>query len=136
MSALKKIVTAAMPGTHAFPASAGCADAADINGTGASSGSMYRNGQYRATGQYGSGPSSITVSLTLDDDAITSVAVTPHATDPTSRDFQVRFAAAVPRLVLGKNINDVHLDYVAGSSLTPDGFNAALQYIKDEAAPE
>ncbi|GAA3839563.1 hypothetical protein GCM10022403_084800 [Streptomyces coacervatus] len=72
--------------------------------------------------------------VTLDDGAITSVAVTPHATDPTSRDYQERFADAVPRLVVGKAIDDVHLDHIAGSSLTPDGFNAALGRIKDEAA--
>ncbi|MFD8000675.1 FMN-binding protein [Streptomyces mirabilis] len=134
MSALKKkIATATMLGISVSAAVAGCAST-DTDGTGASRSPMYKNGDYSATGQYGSGPSSIAVSLTLDDGAIASVEVTPHATDPTSRDFQERFADAVPRLVVGKDIDDVHLDHVAGSSLTPDGFNAALQRIKGEAA--
>ncbi|MFJ9713933.1 FMN-binding protein [Streptomyces sp. NPDC101234] len=138
MSALnKKIATAAMLGISVSAAVAGCANtdpAPDSSSTATSRRPAYENGDYRATGQYGSGPSSITVSLTLDDGAITAVEVTPHATDPTSRDYQERFADAVPRLVVGKKIDDVHLDHVAGSSLTPDGFNAALQQIKGEAA--
>lgn len=138
MSALKKkIATATMLGLSVSAAVAGCAntdtDATGSSTTGSSRSPLYKNGDYSATGQYGSGPSSITVSLTLDDGAITSVTVTPHATDPTSRDYQERFADAVPRLVVGKDIDDVHLDHIAGSSLTPDGFNAALTRIKDEA---
>jgi uncharacterized protein with FMN-binding domain len=43
----------------------------------------YRDGLYQATGWYGGLPSSITVEVTLVDDVITAVAVTPHATDPT-----------------------------------------------------
>ncbi|MFD5757026.1 FMN-binding protein [Streptomyces sp. NPDC127044] len=117
------------PGSASASNSAGAASSSPL-----SRNPTYENGAYSATGQYGSGPSTITVSLTLDDAVITSVEVTPHATDPTSRDFQERFADTVPRLVVSKDIDDVHLDHVAGSSLTPDGFNAALQKIKDKAA--
>jgi hypothetical protein len=88
---------------------------------------------YSATGQYGSLPSSIGVSVTLVDDVITAVTVTPRATDPTSLDYQTRFAQAVPALVVGRNIDEVNLSKVAGSSGTPDGFNAAIQRIKAEA---
>ncbi|MFE3828499.1 hypothetical protein [Streptomyces sp. NPDC059092] len=148
MTALsKKIAMATMVGISVSAAVAGCsATAADgqeappgrsdgVAGSRSSSsrGPTYENGDYTAAGQYGSGPSTIRVSLTLDDDAITSVAVTPQATDPTSRDFQERFADAVPGLVVGKDIDDVRLDHIAGSSLTPDGFNAALRRIKEEA---
>ena len=45
--------------------------------------SKYADGTYTATGQYGSLPSSIGVSVTLVDDVITAVTVTPHATDRT-----------------------------------------------------
>jgi uncharacterized protein with FMN-binding domain len=95
--------------------------------------SNYADGTYTATGQYGSLPSSIGVSVTLVDDVITAVTVTPHATDPTSLDYQTRFAQAVPALVVGRNIDEVNLSKVAGSSGTPDGFNAAIQQIKAEA---
>jgi FAD:protein FMN transferase len=95
--------------------------------------SKYADGTYNATGQYGSLPSSIGVSVTLVDDVISAVTVTPHATDPTSLDYQTRFAQAVPALVVGRNIDEVNLSKVAGSSGTPDGFNAAIQQIKAKA---
>jgi uncharacterized protein with FMN-binding domain len=94
----------------------------------------YRDGAYSADGEYGSQNSSIGVSVTLDDGVITDVEVTPHATNETSRGYQERFADAVPDLVEGKSIDAVQLDRVAGSSGTPDGFNAAIDQIKDEAA--
>jgi uncharacterized protein with FMN-binding domain len=95
--------------------------------------SRYADGTYNATGQYGSLPSSIGVSVTLVDGVITAVTVTPHATDPTSLDYQTRFAQAIPALVVGRNIDELSLSKVAGSSGTPDGFNAAIQQIKAEA---
>jgi uncharacterized protein with FMN-binding domain len=94
----------------------------------------YRDGTYRATGRYGSLPSSIDVTVELDDGILRDVDVTPHATDPTSRDYQERFADAVPAIVTGRRIDEVELDRVAGSSGTPDGFNDALERIKDQAA--
>ena len=44
-------------------------------------------------------PSSIGVAVTLVEDVIIAVTVTPHATDPTSLDYQTRFAQAIPALV-------------------------------------
>ena len=81
----------------------------------------YADGVYTATGQYGSLPSSITVTATLVDDVITAVEVTPHATDPTSLDLQRRFAEAVPAVVVGNPIDEVDVDRLAGSSGTPTG---------------
>jgi uncharacterized protein with FMN-binding domain len=95
--------------------------------------SRYADGTYTAIGQYGSLPSCIGVSVTLVEGVITAVTVTPHATDPTSLDYQTRFAQAIPALVVGRNIDEVNLSKVAGSSGTPDGFNAAIQRIKAEA---
>jgi hypothetical protein len=128
-------------------AAAGCATT-DVDGTSPSSASStsvavpsspssrrsrYVDGTYNAIGQYGGLPSSIGVSVTLVDDVISAVTVTPQATDPTSLDYQSRFARAVPVLVVGRNIDEVNLSKVAGSSGTPDGFNAAIQQIKAEA---
>jgi uncharacterized protein with FMN-binding domain len=95
--------------------------------------SEYVDGSYAATGWYGSLPSSITVTLSLFDDVITAVEVEPHATEPTSLDFQRRFAAAVPEVVVGRRIADVKLDRIAGSSGTPQGFNDALRQIREQA---
>ncbi|MGZ0198933.1 hypothetical protein ACNFR7_01705 [Streptomyces sp. RM1] len=94
---------------------------------------QYADGRYEATGEYGSQDSSIGVTLTLADDVITDVAVDPHATDPTSLDLQERFADAIGDRVVGRDIDDVHIDRLAGSSHTPDGFNDALEKIKNEA---
>ena len=95
--------------------------------------SEYIDGSYAARGWYGSLPSSITVTLSLFDDVVTAVKVEPHATDPTSLDFQRRFAAAVPEVVVGRRIADVKLDRIAGSSGTPQGFNDALRQIREQA---
>jgi hypothetical protein len=62
-----------------------------------------------------------------------AVSVTPHATDPRSLEFQRRFAAAVPVVVVGKRIDEVKLDRIAGSSGPPPGFNAALERIEEQA---
>jgi uncharacterized protein with FMN-binding domain len=95
--------------------------------------SSYANGVYTAIGRYGSLPSSITVTATLSDNVITAVKVTPHATDPTSRDYQERFANAVPAAVVGKPIDEVRVGRLAGASGTPNGFNAAIQRIKEQS---
>jgi uncharacterized protein with FMN-binding domain len=94
----------------------------------------YADGTYTATGVYGNLPSSIGVTVTLHKGLITAVRVTPHATNPTSRDLQDRFAEAIPALVVGKPIDDVRVSRVAGSSGTPIGFNDAIEKIKAQAA--
>lgn len=94
----------------------------------------YTDGTFQADGIYGGGPSSIGVSVTLAADVITAVEVTTHATNPTSLDYQQRFAAAAPDAVVGRPIDEVELNRIAGSSSTPDGFNDALDKIKEQAA--
>jgi uncharacterized protein with FMN-binding domain len=74
------------------------------------------------------------VAVTLDEGMITDVTVTPKATDPTARDLQERFAEAIPEAVVGRDIDDVQIDRLAGSSETPDGFNAAIEQIKTQAS--
>lgn len=95
----------------------------------------YTNGAYTAEGLYGGGKKSIIVTLELNNDAIKNVEVTPN-TPGIRRSFtlQKKFAAAVPEVVNGKPIDEVHLDKLAGSSLTTKGFNDALEKIKSEAA--
>lgn|GEM_PF-1916569 len=94
----------------------------------------YADGTYTATGQYGDGPSFITVKATLSNGIITAVVVTPHATVPRSLELQRRFAAAVPKVVVGRPIDQVNVGKLAGSSNTPKGFNAAIRQIRDQAA--
>jgi len=95
----------------------------------------YANGEYEAEGLYGGGKKSITVKMQLDNDKIKQVHVTPNTTTiKISFGLQKKFAAAVADVVVGRPIDEVHLDKLAGSSLTTKGFNDALGKIKTEAA--
>ena len=73
------------------------------------------------------------MTVTLVQDVISDVTVTPHATNATSLELQRRFAAAIPAVVVGKRIDEVNVGRLAGSSGTPDGFNAAIERIKEQA---
>jgi uncharacterized protein with FMN-binding domain len=103
-------------------------------GTPSRTGSTYADGEYSATGEYSGGSGSIDVAVTLDEGMITDVTVTPKGTDPTARDLQERFAEPIPEAVVGRDIDDVQIDRLAGSSETPDGFNAAIEQIKTQAS--
>lgn len=151
MSALIKKFTTALLGVSVTAALANCAstEADEANSPTRSTGSpsaarspdaslpgrsSYEDGEYTVDGGYGTRGSSIGVSLTLEDDEITAVEVSPRATDRTSLALQRRFADAVPELVIGRNIDDVELDRVAGNSHTPEGFNNALEAAKAAAS--
>ena len=94
----------------------------------------FADGVYTATGEYGGQPSHITVKATLRDGVITAVTVTPHAYVPRSLELQRAFAAAVPKAVVGKHIDQVRVGKLAGSSSTPKGFNDAIRQIRAQAA--
>lgn len=96
--------------------------------------SRYADGVYTVKGQYGDRPSFIVVTVTLKNGVITAVQVTPQATVPESLERQRSFAAAVPKMVVGKPIDQVRVGKLAGSSGTPRGFNDAIQKIKQQAA--
>ncbi|MCX5095876.1 hypothetical protein OOK36_45150 [Streptomyces sp. NBC_00365] len=145
MSALRRKIATALVGISATATIAAC-DTTETAGAPSSPASRtgtagspshrgpYEDGEYTVDGEYGTRGSSIGVTVTLESDEITAVDVTPHATDETSLALQRRFADAVPRLVVGKEIDDVSLDRVAGNSHTPAGFNDALEKIKAEAS--
>jgi uncharacterized protein with FMN-binding domain len=101
----------------------------------ASTASTYTDGTYSATGSYGSpgGQEQLSVTLTLVNDIITAVSVTPLAYDRRSQNYQNIFISGYKQYVIGKNIADVNLTRVSGSSLTPIGFNNALAQIKAQA---
>jgi hypothetical protein len=96
---------------------------------------LYKNGTYSATGSYMSpgGLDQLGVSLTLKDDVITDATVTDGANDGTSRRYQSIFIANYKQYVIGKKIENVKLGRVSGSSLTGQGFNAALLKIEAQA---
>ena len=98
-------------------------------------GQLYKDGTYSAIGNYTapSGPEEIGVSLTLSNNTITDATVEAKATIEASKNFQRRFVNNYKQFVIGKNINDVKLDKVAGASLTSKGFEVALANIMDQA---
>jgi uncharacterized protein with FMN-binding domain len=100
-----------------------------------SSSSEYTDGTYDATGSYQSpdGTESIEVELTIVDGVVTDVAVTGNGDNPNSKRYQGEFIDAIDDEVVGKKLDDLDVDRVAGSSLTSGGFNEALDQIKAEA---
>ena len=95
----------------------------------------YRDGDYTADGTYSapSGTETISVDLTLENDIVMFVSVTPHATEGNQKKFQTQFAGGIAEEILGKDIDELSVSRVAGSSLTSSGFNDALEAIKAEA---
>lgn len=101
----------------------------------AGSTSPYKDGTYSADGSYVSpnGNEKVGVELTLADGVVTDVNITQHPSNPNTRKFQGEFAGGIAAQVVGKNIDELNVSKVAGSSLTSGGFNDAVQKIKSEA---
>lgn len=101
----------------------------------AASGS-YTDGDYAASGTYQSpgGEESIEVELTLEGGVVTAVTVTGDASSGNAERYQSQFADGISAEVVGQSIDELDVDTVAGSSLTSDGFDAAVDEIKADAA--
>lgn len=99
------------------------------------SSSTLNDGTYKATGSYTSpgGNEEITVSVTIKDGVVTDTSATSGANDPTAKQYQGEFIAGYKDQVVGKKVNTIKLSRVAGSSLTSQGFNSALQQIQQQA---
>lgn len=94
------------------------------------------DGTYDAEGSYSTpgGQESIAVELTVADGVVTDVTVTPEATGGNAARFQGEFASGIADEVVGQELAGLSVDKVSGSSLTGDGFNAALDQIRADAA--
>ncbi len=97
---------------------------------------VYTDGTYTETGTYQapSGTETIKVTITLKNDTIETVQVVGEATDPQAKLHQGEFINGISGIVVGKNIDEIQVDKVGGSSLTSGGFTAAVDAIKAEAA--
>lgn len=99
--------------------------------------SAYQDGTYTAAGTYASpaGPESITVTLKVKDGAVSSVSIVNEATNEASIMYQENFAKGISAKVVGKSLDEIGgYSAINGSSLTPNGFDAALEAIKDQAS--
>lgn len=114
------------------------ADASARTGAGGSSTASgdLADGTYDAEGSYSTpgGQESIQVELTVADGVVTDVTVTPEATGGNAARFQEEFASGIADVVVGQELAGLSVDKVSGSSLTGDGFNAALDEIRADAA--
>jgi uncharacterized protein with FMN-binding domain len=138
-------VGAALVGVAGMMTLAGCAGTsadADQNAGGStgssdsgSSAAAYTDGTYTADGSYKTPETteSVTVTVTLADDKITDVEVTGEPKAPQTEQYQGRFIGGISSEVVGKDIDEVKVSRVAGSSLTSGGFNEAIEKIKAEA---
>ncbi len=95
---------------------------------------MYEDGTYTAEGPYTSpaGSENITVTLTIANDVVTAASVVPHGVEKSAL-YQAKFVSGYRAMVVGTNLAELNLSHVSGSSLTPIGFNAAVESIKAQA---
>ncbi|AWB94227.1 hypothetical protein C3E78_16470 [Aeromicrobium chenweiae] len=117
-------------------ASASPSDAAGTDGADSGTGT-FADGDYSAEGSYSNpgGQSTVKVDLTLADGKVSDVTVTPEAENSTSKQYQTKFAGGIAKEVVGKSLDELKVSKVSGSSLTSQGFNQAIDAIKDEARP-
>ena len=143
-----KYAVGAFAGLSIITALAGCSSAAGTtdtsdsssgssssDGAAANTDASYTDGSYTATGDYQSpnGAETIGVELTLKDDIVTEVTITPNASNPNTVRYQGEFKDGIAAEVVGKDIDTLNVTKVAGSSLTSTGFNAAVETIKKDA---
>ncbi len=123
---------AALAGAAGLLALTGCAAVA---GTAAPADASYADGTYTAEGTYATPESveTVAVTVTLQDDIITAVEVVGDPQKSESREYQAEFIGGIAGEVVGKDIDELSVHRVAGSSLTSGGFNRALELIKQQA---
>ena len=116
------------------PSSSSTSSASSDDSSDASA-ATYKDGEYDAEESYTNpgGQSEVKVDLTLADNKISKITVTPMAENGTSKQFQEKFASGISDEVVGKSLDELNVSKVAGSSLTSIGFNAAIDDIKADA---
>ena len=115
-------------GTNQTPSTSTSENGTQTNNT-------YKDGSYTATGSYQSpgGQEEIDITVTLKDGVITDTSANGKPSGATATEYQGKFISGYKDQVVGKAIDSVSLDRVSGSSLTPKGFNDAIEQIKQEA---
>jgi hypothetical protein len=95
----------------------------------------YKNGTYTAVGSYMSpgGLDKIGVTLTINNGLVTDSSVQLMPGDNTSAKYEQIFADNYKQYVIGQNIATLNVGKVSRSSLTPKGFNDALNNIRAQA---
>jgi uncharacterized protein with FMN-binding domain len=122
-------------GTDSGTAESAAPESSDSSGDAATAGS-YTDGTYTESADYTSpgGTETVEVTVTLADGIITEVEAVGDGDNPNSKRYQSEFAGGIADVVVGKSIDEISVDKVAGSSLTSSGFNDAIDAIKADAA--
>ncbi|WP_375400033.1 FMN-binding protein [uncultured Amnibacterium sp.] len=116
--------------SSASSSSSSAASSSGASSSGASS-SGYTDGTFTQTAPYQTpgGQETVTVTATLKSGTVTAVKVTGSESTPNAKHYVEAFAGGVGGQVVGKKIADLKVGAIAGSSLTPKGFNAAVAKI-------
>lgn len=98
----------------------------------------YVDGTYTAEGVYRTPETveTVSVTLTLADDVVTDVEVTGEPQTPETRRYQGQFIDGIAGVAVGRRLDELDVERVAGSSLTSDGFDQAVARIRMQAAVE
>ena len=96
----------------------------------------YADGTYTAEGSYQTPETieTISVTLTIEDNAVAAVEVTGDPQARETEQYQGQFIDGIAEEVVGVAIDELDVSRVAGSSLTSGGFNDAVEDIKEQAA--
>lgn len=97
--------------------------------------SGYNDGTYSSNAGYDSpgGTEFIAVTLTLKNGVVTDSNVVTTGNNQTGKYYQANFVAGYKSQVVGRSIAGLNLSRVSGSSLTPNGFNDAVDKIKSQS---
>jgi uncharacterized protein with FMN-binding domain len=101
-----------------------------------SSALTYKDGTYTANGSFYTpdGAEQIGVTVTLTSGNISSVKIDDSTiNNGTSLAYTERFINGINLVVVGQNIDSVNVGRISGASLTPMGFNNAIDTIKNNA---
>lgn len=95
----------------------------------------YEDGEYNAVATYVSpgGLQTIDLTVTIESNVIVATSLRSDGASGESQQYIDQFIDGYEIEVIGKNVNEVELSRVAGSSLTSTGFNDALSDIRDQA---
>ena len=97
--------------------------------------SGYKDGTYTVTADYYTPEDTDTIKVTLavKDGVVSGVTSTTTTSSRESRQYDSMFLNAYKSYVVGKSLKDLNLNRVSGASLTTEGFNNALDMIRQQA---
>lgn len=97
--------------------------------------SGYNDGTYSVTADYYTPEDTDTIKVTMavQNGVITDVDSTTTTSSRESRQYDSSFLNSYKSYVIGKSLKDLNLNRVSGASLTTEGFNNALDMIRQQA---